>query len=124
MTSTHRDDELENDDNVRRLFVGEIASYQMEKRYRHRDGHTVWASVSVSAVRDATGTPAYMIGQAEDITERKAVGERLAHQAVHDPLTGLPNRASFLDGVELALGHANRRHRVGVLFIDLDSSRS
>jgi diguanylate cyclase (GGDEF)-like protein len=103
------------------LFAGDISGYQMEKRYLHATGSAVWVSLSVSAVRDEDGTPLYMIAQTEDITEKKAVRERLAHQAVHDPLTGLPNRASFLNRLDLALDEAGRqRRRVGVLFLDLD----
>ncbi len=118
---THPDDRGRTHDRIRRLFAGEISGYQMEKRYLHANGSAVWVSLSVSAVRDEDGTPLYMIAQTEDITEKKAARERLAHQAVHDPLTGLPNRASFLNRLELALSEAERRRRrVGVLFLDLD----
>ena len=57
----------------RRLLVGVFPSYQMEKRYIHKDGHTVWIHLSVSLVRDADGTPAYSVAQILDITDRKAV---------------------------------------------------
>jgi diguanylate cyclase (GGDEF)-like protein/PAS domain S-box-containing protein len=53
--------------------------------------------------------------------ERKAFEERLAHQSMHDPLTGLPNRLLFLDRLSLAIARCKRMHReVAVLFIDLD----
>jgi len=62
-----------------------------------------------------------MIGQIEDITERKAIGERLVHQAIHDPLTGLPNRLLFMDRLRDLMARGQRRkHRVAVLFVDLD----
>src|SRR6202011_5335662 len=81
----------------------------------------IWVAVSVSAVRNHEGAPLYMIGQIEDITERKAIGERLVHQAIHDPLTGLPNRSLFRDRLRTVMTRSNRRrHRIAVLFVDLD----
>jgi diguanylate cyclase (GGDEF)-like protein/PAS domain S-box-containing protein len=119
---THPDDWDNNDGYIARLFAGELSGYRMEKRYVHADGHIVWASLSVSAVADADGTPSYMIGQVEDITERKAIGERLIHQAIHDPLTGLPNRSLFVDRLSAIMDRSSqRRDRVGVLFLDLDN---
>jgi diguanylate cyclase (GGDEF)-like protein/PAS domain S-box-containing protein len=119
---THPDDWADNDAYIARLFNGELSGYRLEKRYLHTDGHTVWAALSVSAVADADGTPSYMIGQVEDITERKAIGERLVHQAIHDPLTGLPNRALFVDRLQAVIDRSSqRRDRVGVLFLDLDN---
>ena len=57
-----------------------------------------------------------------DITDRKQLEKRLAHQSLHDPLTGLPNRALFRDRVHHALALQGREagRRLGVLFIDLD----
>jgi PAS domain S-box-containing protein len=61
-----------------RLLSGEIGSFQMEKRYIHSDGHTVWALLSASLVRGADGEPLYGIAQIEDITARKQAEESLA----------------------------------------------
>lgn len=56
---------------VRRLLGGEIRSYQMEKRYLHKEGHVIWVMLSVSLCHDAEGRPRYFISQVQDITDRK-----------------------------------------------------
>jgi diguanylate cyclase (GGDEF)-like protein/PAS domain S-box-containing protein len=118
---THPDDVEDNALKVQALADGDIDSFAIEKRYLHADGHEVWASVSASCVRDASGTPLYLIGQVENITERREMRERLAHAAIHDPLTDLPNRDLFIDRLEMALRRAQRGgHRVAVMFLDLD----
>ena len=57
-----------------------------------------------------------------DITDHKAAEERLLHESLHDSLTGLPNRALFLDRLEHSLARAEREpdHRCAVLFLDVD----
>ncbi len=118
---THPDDREASRRQMLRVAAGEIPGYQIDKRYLHADGHVLWVSLSVSMVRSADGQPRYMIGQLEDITERKANAERLAHAAIHDPLTGLPNRVLFVDRLARALARARRRDtKVGVIFLDLD----
>ncbi len=118
---THPDDQEASAVELRRLLNGDVDRYDMEKRYMRPNGEVVWAALSVSLVRDADHRPAYCIGQLEDITERRALGDRLAHEAAHDPMTGLPNRVRFLDRLLLALQAADReQRRVAVLFVDLD----
>jgi len=56
---------------LRQTLTGEISTYQMEKRYLHKQGHAVWILLSVSLVRDAAGQPAYFIAQIQDIDSRK-----------------------------------------------------
>jgi PAS domain S-box-containing protein len=53
------------------MIVGRAARYQMEKRYRHKDGRLIWGQLTVSAVRDAKGALLFLLGMMEDITERK-----------------------------------------------------
>lgn len=61
---------------VHRMLRGEIASYQMEKRYRHKSGRIVWATLSVSLVHDARGEPLYFVSQVQDVTERKTAEDQ------------------------------------------------
>ncbi|HXY94718.1 MAG TPA: EAL domain-containing protein [Acidimicrobiia bacterium] len=106
---------------LRELRSGAAPSCRLELRFVHHDGHPVWVSLSTSIVRDLNGEPLYFVLQLEDITERKASGEALAHQAIHDPLTGLPNRLLFVDRLGRELSRAASMHtRVAVLFLDLD----
>jgi diguanylate cyclase (GGDEF)-like protein/PAS domain S-box-containing protein len=115
-------DDLDADlDQVRRMLVGKIRTYQMEKRYLHKDGQVVWVLLSVSMVHDEEGEPLYFVSQIQDISERKVLEERLEHRAFHDSLTDLPNRQLFMDRLGQALRRTMRRHkRVAVLFMDID----
>jgi len=118
---THPNDWETDAKEIQRVLSGESDRYQLEKRYRHADGHYVWVNISAAPVRDESGTLRYLIGQIEDITERRALQERLAHAAVHDLLTGLPNRMFFMDRLDQALKRIRRNHgSVALLFLDLD----
>lgn len=64
-------------DYARRVAAGEIATYQLEKRYVHKDGHIIWIRLTVSLVRDAQGEPLYYVCQFEDITEQNLARERI-----------------------------------------------
>jgi PAS domain S-box-containing protein len=75
------DDLPPNLDLLSRARAGEIDSYQLEKRFRHKAGHLLWGRVSAGVVRDAENRPCYLVGQLEDITERKRLGQELAEQA-------------------------------------------
>ena len=68
---THPDDLATSSDYARRMVEGEFPRYHLEKRFLHADGHTVWASLSVSLVRDSEGEPLYFVSQIQDVTERK-----------------------------------------------------
>jgi two-component system, cell cycle sensor histidine kinase and response regulator CckA len=63
------------------VLGGEATSYQMEKRYFHRDGHVVWVLLSASLVRASDGTPVHFVSQVQDITEQKRAHEAVALSA-------------------------------------------
>src|SRR5437773_600218 len=105
-----------------RLMNGQAAGYQTEKRYIHRSGHEVWTLLSVSRVRDPETKLLRFIFQIQDITDRKRAEAQLVHDAFHDGLTGLPNRALFIDHLKLAVARRLRKEYAlfAVLFLDLD----
>lgn len=75
---THPDDLAADLQLACRLVRGDIESYRLEKRFRHKDGHYIWTLLAVSLVRDdATGAPIHYISQVEDISERKAALQQL-----------------------------------------------
>ena len=72
---THPDDLAENLNCVRQILAGKISTYSTEKRYFRKDRSLVWANLTVSLVRSATGQPTYFISVVEDITARKRAEE-------------------------------------------------
>jgi diguanylate cyclase (GGDEF)-like protein/PAS domain S-box-containing protein len=119
---THPDDLPTALSNIGQLLKGRVHSSQMEKRYVHRHGHEVWVHWSVSLVRDQYSKSVHLIFQIQDITDRKLAEQQLHHDAFHDALTGLPNRALFMDHLKLAVARSLRRDRemFAVLYLDLD----
>lgn len=107
---------------IHELVTGKIPACQMEQRYIHKSGKTVWASWSVSTTSDAKTSQPNLIFQIQDITDKKVAEVKLQHDATHDALTGLPNRKFFMLRLENALEKSVRddKHKVSVLFIDLD----
>ncbi|MEY7971786.1 EAL domain-containing protein [Saccharomonospora xinjiangensis] len=89
-------------------------------RARRPDGRWVWLSMSCRPLDGNASPPHQVVTSFTDITERKAIGERLEHDATHDPLTNLANRTLVLQRLAEALRHPHGRSRACVLFIDLD----
>jgi diguanylate cyclase (GGDEF)-like protein/PAS domain S-box-containing protein len=102
---------------------GESASYAVEYRLQHKQGHWVWLHDAGRVLeRDETGRPLRVVGLHQDITARKRMEESLLHLATSDPLTGLWNRRHFTQMVNGEL-HRVRRHQqlaAALLILDLD----
>jgi|GEM_PF-133031 len=101
------------------------ATAPTEWRIRHQDGRWMFVeAVGTNLVHEPTVRG--VVVNTRDITERKSLEAQLVHQAFHDPLTGLANRALFLDRVTHALAMTSRygRHPVAVLFLDLDNFKT
>jgi diguanylate cyclase (GGDEF)-like protein/PAS domain S-box-containing protein len=117
---THPDDLDADLEALRQLGDGDRRRYLTEKRCLRADGEVIWISLSVSPVRDEDRGTLYLISHMQDITERKRTEATLSHQAMHDPLTGLPNRTLFTDRMMLAKARLRRGGSLGLMFCDLD----
>jgi PAS domain S-box-containing protein len=95
---------------------------RMEYRVRHKDGSWRTLESTASPILNATGKADKLVIVNRDITERKRAEETLAHNAFHDGLTNLPNRALFLDRLQHALTLSKRHtnYKFAVLLIDVD----
>jgi diguanylate cyclase (GGDEF)-like protein/PAS domain S-box-containing protein len=95
---------------------------QMKHRMRHSDGSWRWMLVRGIAVDDADGQPLRMAGSLSDITVSRRHEHRLRYDALHDSLTGLPNRAMFLERLERAMvkHKSDPATSCVVLFLDID----
>ncbi len=119
---THLEDLPEVVSTLGLLADGTVGSSRLEHRYSHVSGRDVWANVSLSLVRDAGGMADYFVAQVADVTERKRAEAELTHNALHDTLTGLPNRMLLMESLARAQARAERTGTgVGVLYIDLDN---
>ncbi|MGY4876835.1 diguanylate cyclase [Vreelandella aquamarina] len=119
----HPDDRPTFDRTLAQCLNNETKHYQNEFRLQNKQGDWVWQFASGHVVsRDAEGNPERMVGIQQDISERKAMEEQLRDLAMHDPLTGLLNRRSFMNTMDREYGRVKRRddYMVGVLMLDID----
>ena len=102
------------------------ARFSMEHRLLHRDGRYRWMHSRGIALRSESGEPTRIVGSQSDITDRKKAEDRLRHDASHDALTGLPNRAEFESQLQRTALRAQRRsdRLFALLMVDLDGFKS
>ena len=101
------------------------ANWTGEYRFRRKDGTYAHVIDRGYVVYDDDEMPIRMIGSVMDVTERKSLEEQLTHQALHDPLTHIANRALFQNRVDHALAKLPRSNsKLAVLFLDLDNFKA
>ena len=130
LKATSSIEQIHPDDRARVLKAAERASLsgrgeRMEYRVRHKDGTWRTLESTASPIRNAKGQTEKLVIVNRDITERKRAEEMLVHNAFHDGLTNLPNRALFLDRLQHALTLSKKRsnYKFAVLLIDVDDFR-
>lgn len=118
---THPDDQ-QNDQSLRLgLLSSERDNYQIEKRFFHKNGHTLWGLLTYSTIKDEVGKLKHFVLQIQDITDYKSLQETLQSQANHDFLTSLPNRRHFIHEASTALARLKRHGgAMALLMIDID----
>ncbi|MEU4427047.1 EAL domain-containing protein [Actinoplanes sp. NPDC024001] len=99
------------------MIRGDRDHVRLEKAYYRKDGAVVRTDMTASLIRDEHGAPEFTIAMVQDITDRLRLQDRLEHQANHDPLTGLPNRAMIAAHLDRIFAGATR---VGLCYLDLD----
>jgi diguanylate cyclase (GGDEF)-like protein/PAS domain S-box-containing protein len=103
------------------LLARDKPAEEHECGFIRRDGSRLPVNLAVAALRDQSGGITGYLGIAYDITARKQAEEQMRYQALHDPLTGLPNRTLMVDRMGMAIERARRNQEVlGVMLLDLD----
>ncbi len=107
---------------IEACIAGEGSLFKNEHRLMHQDGSYRWVLARGLAARDVSGSVYRIAGAITDITDSKGVEQQLLHNAFHDVLTGLPNRALFMDRLKRSLNRAKHRpdYLFAALFLDLD----
>lgn len=107
---------------IAKLFYGAAESIQIEQRLMRSNGDVAWVQWTASTIPPVADEGAQHIFQFQDITDKKRAERRLAFDALHDALTGLPNRTLFLERLQVAFRNAQRGSGISfaVCFLDFD----
>lgn len=118
----HPDDYVQLERELSAHLEGQTPHFQHEHRMLHHDGTYSWMLSRGIAVRDATGKAYRMVGSQSDVTPRRQAEEQLRYGALHDDLTGLPNRTAFMERLRRSLERArlDDTYVFAVLFLDMD----
>ena len=116
----HAEDVEQLRDSYRELVAGRLHRLRAGRRLVGKDGEPMWATFAASVIRDAVGTPKQVLTIVDDDTEVSLLQRRLSHQALHDVLTGLPNRQFFSTRLETSLRDADPARGVTLFHLDLD----
>jgi diguanylate cyclase (GGDEF)-like protein/PAS domain S-box-containing protein len=118
---THPEDRPITVEMLRRLMSGEVEHVNYLLRYVHKNGRVLFGEISAACIRDDVGLPEIFIASVRDVTEERSLIAQLEHDALHDPLTGLANRALFEDRLTLAREKTARHGGSNAVFLlDLD----
>ena len=118
---THSDDVVRDAELLAQLAAGDLPYFQVQKRFVHRGGDTVWTRVTVSDTKPGSGHRRRFVAQIEDVTEIRRAKDLLQRRALYDHLTGLANRTLLLDRLTHALDiHTSRTTTVACIFLDVD----
>ncbi|MEU1426720.1 diguanylate cyclase [Nocardia sp. NPDC005746] len=111
-------------DKLRHAVIGLLkrghGTAHLDGRFCRPDGSVCWGAWTMTLVHDAGGRDVRVLAVGEDITERRAMQQKLWWQARHDPLTGLPNRHCLLEQLEAIVAAAHPADHIGLCFLDLD----
>jgi diguanylate cyclase (GGDEF)-like protein/PAS domain S-box-containing protein len=118
----HPDDSARVRAEIEAHLAGNSPRLESEHRLRHADGSWRWMLVRALALREGGSRASRLAGSMTDISARKRAEEDLRRAAMHDALTGLVNRAYFLESLERAVARVQRRpdKTIALLFLDLD----